>query len=794
MRKLVLPLVAALAVSWAAVPAFGSGASYMWIGSANSSGGDNHSWTDPKNWSPSGVPGDGDSVSVAPPDASHCTAHVDSIATVSLVNFSLTQPPDKCGSSVNGGAITVTGVFTWNGGSLNTPTSLAAGSVGTISGSNSRLNTLWQNLDVSGSLTLSGVTGTGAPNTGALMMITDAGVGRVLHIHTGASLVSDGPNDLRHLSCCNAPAKLVNDGTLSVSSGDLTDDGVEFDQNGVLSASSGRLVSDGSPVTTSDGASYTGTGSWLLEDTTIAKFAGTQTIGSGFHIELGGLDLNAGARLGGTTTLAGAGTFDWTGGTIEGNLTIAHGMTVHASGAHTDNGKRVLAGQDGTSGNVAARFTNHGTMTFDGGAGVLTASNAQLVNAADGTLSLVPGTQFSTIGCCVNPNKVINHGTLTVPTGTSSDPAVLDGVAYQSDATTSIAAGRQLTVHSAPSSLTSATVSSGGTLAVAAPTAVSGTITLANGTALQLQSGGSLDGTATVGGAGTLRWSGGSISGVVTVAATGGTSISGTSQKYLSNVNGGSTASTLTLKSKTSFGVGTGVAHDVLNLGQSTLTLAGATSTANFVDVYGGTLVNTGTLTINPGSSGAVNRTGSGPFTNRGAVTVKSGTFLVTGDYTQSAGVTDIASGTKLANAYTTRSITIKAGVLQGGGTVSEGVVNIAGAVKPAGSGTGTLHIAGFYSQGTGGTLAIDLGATHLDRLAVGGAVTLKGKLTAHTAGTGYHPALGVKYTALTGSSLTYGLTCITTSGTGSTTRHWAAGHTATAVTLTWRTGRHTSC
>ena len=47
--------------------------------------------------------------------------------------------------------------------------------------------------------------------------------------------------------------------------------------------------------------------------------------------------MDAGARLGGTTTLAGTGTFDWTGGTIEGNLTIAHGVTLHAAGAHTGN-------------------------------------------------------------------------------------------------------------------------------------------------------------------------------------------------------------------------------------------------------------------------------------------------------------------------------------------------------------------------------------------------------------------------------------------------------------------------
>lgn len=794
MRKFVLPLVSALAVSWAVVPAFATGGtSYGWIGS--SGGGDGHSWGDPSNWSPNGTPGEnaGDSATILA-GPSDCTVHVD-VGAVSLAGFSMSAGGDPgCGSvSINGGSLNVTGTFSWNGGSLNTPTTLAAGSVGTVSGSASKLNALWQNLDVSGSLTLSGVTGTGASNTGAMMLMTDNGVGRVLHIHSGGTLISSGPNDLRHLSCCNAPAKVVNDGTISVSSGDLVDDGVELDQNGTVSASSGgRIVSDGSPVTTSDGASYNGDGGWLLEDGTKATFAGTQNIGSGFALELGGLTVNAGAQLGGTATLTGAGAFNWTGGTIEGNLTIAHGFAVHAAGAHTDNGKRVLSGQDGLAGNIASTFTNHGTVTFDTGAGVLTAANAQLVNASDGRLNLAPGTHFTALGCCVNPNKVINHGTLAVPTGSSTDPAWLDGVAYQSDKTTSIAPGRQLLLDSAPSSLTSATVSSGGTLAVAAPTAVSGTINVGTNTSLQLQAGGSLNGTATIGGVGTLRWIGGSTSGDVAVSATGGTSITGTVQKYVSNINGGATPSKLTLKSKTTIGAGTSVTNNVINVGQSTLTLAATTSIANFVDIYAGTLVNTGSLTLNAGSTGTIQRTG-GPFSNHGVVTVHSGTFLHTAGYTQYSGTTNLRSGTKLTDVYTSRSITIKGGVLEGTGTINEGVMHSGGTVRPGGTGTGTLRITGAYSEGANATLAIDLSSTARDRLAVRGAVTLQGHLTAHNLAT-YAPHAGVKYTVVTGQSVVYGLTCMLTSGHNSASGHWAVSHTSTAVALTWRAGADTHC
>ena len=797
MRKLVLPLVAALAVSWAAVvPAYAAPHSYSWVGSAGGSGGDNHSWGDINNWTPKGTPGDdpGDSATIAPPDALHCTVHID-MGAVTLANFSMTSGSDPgCGSaSINGGSLNVTGSFSWNGGSLNTPTTLAAGSTGTISGSVNKLNALWQNLDVNGSLTLSGVTGNGAGNTGALMIMTDAGVGRVLHIHSGGSLISDGPNDVRHLSCCVTPAKIVNDGTISVSSGDLVDDGVELDQNGTVSASSGgRIVSDGSPIKTSDGASYSGSGGWLIEDVSNAVFSGTQNIGSGFALELGGLNVNAGAQLGGTATLTGAGTFNWTGGTIEGNLTIAHGMTVHASGSHTDNGKRVLSGQDGLSGNVPSVFTNHGTITFDSGAGVLTAATAQLVNASDGKLNLAPGTVFSALGCCLNPNKVINHGTLSVPTGTSTDAAVLDGVAYQSDATTSIASGRRLSLNGAPGSLTSATVSSGGTLTVAAPLAVSGTNTITSATTVQLATSGALNGTATLAGAGKLNWTGGSTSGNVTVTATGGTSITGADQKYVSNINGGSTPSKLTLKSKTTVAAGTSAHHNTINLGQSTLTLASTTSTANFDDIYAGTLVNTGSLTVNPGSGGTVSRTG-GPLSNRGTVTVRTGTLLNTAGYTQYSGVTNLASGTKLTDVYLSRAIAIKGGVLEGTGTVNEGVTQTGGSVRPGGSGTGTLHIAGVYSEGAQAALAIDLSSTARDRLAVAGAVTLKGHLSARNLGS-YAPHLGVKYTVLTGSSLVYGLTCMVTSGHNAALGHWAPSHTSTGVVLTWKAGADTHC
>jgi fibronectin-binding autotransporter adhesin len=794
MRLLVLTVAAAVAAAVAALgtaaPAFAAGGvSYTWVGSSQDPRADNHSWTDARNWSPNGVPGDGDSVSIADPNATHCVAQVDDVPTVSVVNFSITAT--MCSSSITGGKLTVTGSFTWNGGTISTPTTITAGAVGTISGTNSHISTLSAELDVAGTLTLAGVPDAGASNTGGLRIVNPY----VLHVLPGGTLNSAGANAVQYLSCCNSPAKIVNDGTLHVSAGDLVVRAVEVDQNGTLSADSGgRLVTVGAPVTAGTGATYSGTGGWKISNGAKAKLSGSQTINSGFHLELGGLDVDAGVQLGGTATLSGGGVLDWTGGTIEGNLTIAHGMTVHVSGPHTGNGKRFLSGQDGVSSLAASTLVNHGAVTVDQGATVLTGNQARLVNAADGTLTLAPGTQFGTISCCNSPSRIVNNGRLVVPSGVTTAPVLLSGVAYQaSGGSTSVARGRVLRVSLAPSSLTATSITGGGALAVDAPTAAGGTIGLGAGTVLALQPGGSVDGTATIGGSGSLSWTGGALSGRLTVTTTGGVSVSGPDIKYVRNIGGGRTPSAVTIRSRTAVAAGTKTKHDRIDLGSSTLALASTTSVANFVDLAYGSLVNTGSLTIAAGTGGLAERAGSGPFTNRGSVAVRSGTFRVDGGYTQTAGTTDVAAGAHLNMLYVSRALGLAGGTFTGSGTVGAGVSNTGGVVRPGGTTTGTLHVSGAYAQGAKGTLVLDFAARTRDLLAVGGAVTLHGTLSARNLGS-YRPASRVKYRVVAGSRLSYGLTCAMTSGSTASHGHWTPSHTSSALYLTWRSGARTHC
>src|SRR3954453_5885200 len=82
-------------------PAAASGTSYTWVGSSVDPHADNHSWGDPLNWQPNGVPADGDSVSVQAP-LPICAAHVDGIPTVTLISFSLVEQSTACTVSVAG--------------------------------------------------------------------------------------------------------------------------------------------------------------------------------------------------------------------------------------------------------------------------------------------------------------------------------------------------------------------------------------------------------------------------------------------------------------------------------------------------------------------------------------------------------------------------------------------------------------------------------------------------------------------------------------------------------------------
>ena len=316
-------------------------------------------------------------------------------------------------------------------------------------------------------------------------------------------------------ACCVNPARITNDGTVSVDDGTLSVSAVAFDQHGRLAIAAGATAMLAGPGKLGVGT-YSGTGRLILATGQSVQLAGKNTLGAGFHLEL------AGGRLAGKGSLVGKGSFDWSGGTLAAVTTVQHGATMHVYGAVTHG--------------LAAALTDHGKVTVDGQATVLMSGPTTLTVASDGVLSTAPGTSYTTTGCCANPNRIVNTGgKVIVPAAsggvTSGTPATVSGNVYSATGgTTSVAPGEVLSVTGgALGTLQGTTVTGGGTLSLTTPTTLTGTVTVAASTKLALGASGSLTGTGTVAGVGELDWTGGSFGGTPTVAV--GLEVSGAAAK-----------------------------------------------------------------------------------------------------------------------------------------------------------------------------------------------------------------------------------------------------------------------
>jgi hypothetical protein len=98
-------------------------------------------------------------------------------------------------------------------------------------------------------------------------------------------------------------------------------------------------------------------------------------------------------------------------------------------------------------------------------------------------------------------------------------------------------------------------------------------------------------------------------------------------------------------------------------------------------------------------------------------------------------------------------------------------VTHSSGRIAPGAGSTGTLHIAGNYTQGRSGMLVLDIAARTHDVLAVAGTASLKG-----------HGARAQRRLPSARRRDVHGA------------GHWAPGHTSTRLTLVWRSRAHTHC
>ena len=171
-----------------------------------------------------------------------------------------------------------------------------------------------------------------------------------------------------------------------------------------------------------------------------------------------------------------------------------------------------------------------------------------------------------------------------------------------------------------------------------------------------------------------------------------------------------------------------------------------AASTPDFLDTFnlnggelnitsGGGLINSGFYNQTSGMARVLN---SGTFQNDQDITLEGGTFQVdAGGIVNGIGRTTLNGGTLRLNGEidqttglgTPTGLTINGGLLEGSGIFRGNIHNAGGAVGP-GNSPGTLTIDGDYTQGTGGSLSMEIDSLlSFDVLDIMGSATLDGPL-----------------------------------------------------------------
>ncbi|MBS0448361.1 MAG: hypothetical protein JSR59_20740 [Proteobacteria bacterium] len=442
--------------------------------------------------------------------------------------------------------------------------------------------------------------------------------------------------------------------------------------------------------------------------------------------------------------------FNMSGGTLSGNgkVTIAGGGT-WAGGTMSGTGTTTFSGPLALVGNTDGRVITGRTVNF---AGTTTWTNSPggvnafgAVNASGGAVlnntgtwldqiasnpstigSNAGGAVFNNIGSYVKSGASTttfaatfnNKGTLDVDAGTLSLNA-----GGASTGSIDVAAGATLNVGAGTYALSGMKAGTGtGTLQVSG----SGVLNTqgANSFAGQLSTvGGSFNATGTFAASG-LNMSAGTLTGTGKVSfAGGGTWAGGT----MSGTGTTTFSGPLALVGNTDGRIITG--RTVNFAGTTTWTNSpGGVNAFGAVNASGGAVLNnTGTwldqIASNPSTIGS--NAGGAVFNNIGSY-VKSGastTNLASIDFVN-AGLTDVQAGiidlpSNFANP----------GVLQGTGTFATNALTNSGHVAP-GESTGTLTIAGNFTQTSKGSLDVQLtDATHFDTLNVTGTASLAGTL-----------------------------------------------------------------
>jgi hypothetical protein len=313
--------------------------------------------------------------------------------------------------------------------------------------------------------------------------------------------------------------------------------GWTFYQNGTIDVENGALSSQ-SYFNVNGGAIFAGPGETRVDAGT-AVLNGTNTIQAGGTVEL------AGGTWGGKNVFTGPGTFVWSGGTLAGTNTIGVGanLAILGAGAKTlTHGKLVNAGNGVWTGAGAVNcsygslFENDGTFTVQNDSlfytdGTYGGSYPPPVFVNNGSFTKTNSTGTTDFNNASGGVAFNNHGSVTVQSGTLT----LGGGGASANDSFAVAAGSAVDFYYGSFFFNgNLTLLGGGTNRVNGATVTFnfGTNTIGAGSTFEIASG-TVEGTNTVAGVGTVNWSGGTIAAMLTLQANIACNLIGSADKTL---------------------------------------------------------------------------------------------------------------------------------------------------------------------------------------------------------------------------------------------------------------------
>ena len=670
-------------------------------------GTDSCSWADGDNWSPQQAPVSGDSVDL---DGSATRGTICDVPTIDLDQVTITNGITVSGS---GGTTITANDVSWTNGSI---------------GVSLDITTSLTMLDASGHYEVDGGS-TPEPtltNEGDTAMIA----GATLDLTAGALIVNDGhwvidsgtgPATISSSICCSTLSTFENPGILAVGIGNQ----LNFSNMGYVGDSGGRI--DEGNVTVDYGISTlkSGTG---VDEGTLAFVDNAQVNATGtITLALGATLLqSSGATLNGTAVIiAGDGTYEWSGGTVDASPTIGNSVKLLVDGSAT----KIL---DGTGSKKRGTLTVNGPAAQqDTGPLELDGGHALVVN--NGTWSVSASQDVKVVGeSCCSPSSVWrNAGKLEVAPGATFD---LNNATFDDAPAGFVTGGGTLDLGYGPQTFEAGgTVMDGTTMILDREGSLTGkgALNLTGGSVLALEGSGSLLGTIDLTGSGAFDWSRGTVGGTLDVKpgiSTNIVDLAADTSHGRSVVSAGAKAATFTVEggavqdSASPISVGAGIS--VNNAKASTWTIDNGGMSGSVCCASPANVVNNGTLDVEAGGSGDSAVMQYLQFTNRGTFDAGAGTVAFNALSPEQVKGTTIVDG----NLTTGLPFVLEGGKLQGAGTVTGDLTNDMGSVSP-GDGVGTLTITGNFNESPDAVVVADLKDAKSDQLVVGGTASFGGTL-----------------------------------------------------------------